>query len=285
VNKPTPKTEWDTADLMPEATPALLKDVLDHLEQGILVWSKDQRCVLFNERLAAVLELPEGELVPGQSRQEFLAAAVARGDVTAESAAQAERDFNSGASYFTADRHMPSGRVLAIETRRLDNGGFVTAYTDVTQSRRNAEDLITAKQRSEKAETRALKALAAEQTWRTQTKLLSELGEWLQCCKSLEELYQVVSVFMAKLLPQSKGELYIFSNSRDVLDGVCSWSGGELHDHIVPDACWHCAGADSTAITPRTSLLPAPMWRSRKTGPTRMFMSASRLSLMATRSG
>jgi len=71
-----------------------------------------------------------------------------------------------------------------------------------------------------------------------EVRLLSELNEWLQSSRSLEELFAMVSTFMSRLLPGCAGSIYVYSNSRDVLDGACSWNGGELHEHIRPESCW-----------------------------------------------
>ncbi len=81
--------------------------------------------------------------------------------------------------------------------------------------------------------------LMAEQVRLTrEVRLLSELNEWLQSSRSLEELFDMVSAFMSRLLVDCAGSIYVYSNSRDVLDGACSWNGGELHDHIRPESCW-----------------------------------------------
>ncbi|NSY39243.1 sensor domain-containing diguanylate cyclase [Leisingera sp. ANG59] len=71
-----------------------------------------------------------------------------------------------------------------------------------------------------------------------EVKLLGELNEWLQSCRSLDELFGMVSEFMGHLLPDSEGSIYVFSNSRDVLDGCSSWNGGSHKDHIQPGECW-----------------------------------------------
>ncbi len=71
-----------------------------------------------------------------------------------------------------------------------------------------------------------------------EVRLLSELNEWLQSSRSLEELFDMVSAFMSRLLANCAGSIYVYSNSRDVLDGACSWNGGELHAHIKPESCW-----------------------------------------------
>jgi diguanylate cyclase (GGDEF)-like protein len=44
--------------------------------------------------------------------------------------------------------------------------------------------------------------------------------------------------FLTRLLPACRGEIYVYANSRDVLDGCAGWAGGEPHDHIHPEDCW-----------------------------------------------
>ncbi len=69
-------------------------------------------------------------------------------------------------------------------------------------------------------------------------KLLGELNEWLQSSRSLDELFDMVGRFMTHILPNAEGSVYVYSNSRDVLDGWASWNGGTHKDHIHPEECW-----------------------------------------------
>ncbi len=71
-----------------------------------------------------------------------------------------------------------------------------------------------------------------------EVKLLGELNEWLQSSRSLDELFDMVAKFMTHMLPVAEGSVYVYSNSRDVLDGCASWNGGTHKDHIHPDGCW-----------------------------------------------
>lgn len=71
-----------------------------------------------------------------------------------------------------------------------------------------------------------------------EVRLLGELNEWLQSSKSLDELFYMVTRFMTHLLPHSAGAIYVYSNSRDVLDGASSWNGGVHRAHIHPEDCW-----------------------------------------------
>ena len=212
-------------------------NILNSMEQGVLVWSDEARCTMYNDRVFAVMELGRDELYPGRRRRDFLKSAIARGELTQERVDQVEAHFASGAP-FEFDRTLPSGRVIATNARPLPDGGHVVTFTDVSQARRAAADLAEAKRRAEKAEVQALDALQETRARQQEEKLLAELDEWLQSCKSLEELFEIVVIFISKLLPGSTGELYLYSNSRDVLDGACNWGADELHDHIAPDSCW-----------------------------------------------
>lgn len=72
-----------------------------------------------------------------------------------------------------------------------------------------------------------------------EARLLSELNEWLQSCKSLDELYRMVGEFLSRLLPGCPGTLYIYANSRDVLETARAWNGAQSTlMAIQPDDCW-----------------------------------------------
>ncbi|MGI9512118.1 MAG: diguanylate cyclase [Anderseniella sp.] len=215
----------------------LAMQVMNTMEQGILVWSAGGVCELHNIRVFEVLEIEESMLSAGTRRDDFLAAAVARGEISQATADQTKARFNSSRP-FSFDRLMPSGRVVATNARPARGGSFVVTFTDVTDARKAADDLDRARKAAEDAEARARAALVTTRARQQESRLLSELDEWLQSCKSLDELYLVVRKFMANALPGSTGELYIYSNSRDVLDGTCQWSSPDLHDHIAPDSCW-----------------------------------------------
>ncbi|WP_300529940.1 diguanylate cyclase [Maricaulis sp.] len=73
---------------------------------------------------------------------------------------------------------------------------------------------------------------------RDERRLLSQIGEWLHACKSVDELLDVISSGLAKLLPGTSGGLFLYSNSRDVLEDVCRWNSGATGAAIEPDDCW-----------------------------------------------
>lgn len=216
---------------------ALTSEILDIMEQGIIQWSAEGICKMHNNRIYRVLELSGGDLRVGSSIDEFCKRAVARGEI-AETTMRYYQGQVTAHQPFTFDLKMPSGRMILTNGRPTRGGGYVVTFTDVTQARRAALELDAAKREAEVARNRAEAVLAQERTRQNEARLLATLDEWLQSCKSLDELFRIVRSFMVKLLPGSAGELYVYSNSRDVLDGVCSWNTPDLASHITPDSCW-----------------------------------------------
>lgn len=79
---------------------------------------------------------------------------------------------------------------------------------------------------------------AREELRRDQRQHLSLANEWLHATKSLKELLTVVRKSMSFVAPNSSGALYLYSNSRDVLDLSCEWGDTDYQEHIEPDDCW-----------------------------------------------
>jgi diguanylate cyclase (GGDEF)-like protein len=215
----------------------LAAHILNIMEQGVLVWSAEGRCVLHNSRIYQVLEITTEDLQVGTSREEFRSRSVGRAEMSADEVAAADRLVRARQPY-SFDRVLPSGRVVLTHGRPTRGGGTVVTFTDVTAERKAARELAAAKRTAEEAEARAMEVLTQERARQGEEKMLAQLDEWLQSCKSLDELYMIVKTFMGRLLPGSKGELYIYSNSRDVLDGMCNWNTRDLHQSITADSCW-----------------------------------------------
>jgi diguanylate cyclase (GGDEF)-like protein len=65
------------------------------------------------------------------------------------------------------------------------------------------------------------------------------MAELLQACTQRGEAYAIVRETGAQLLPDSSGSLFIYRESRDVLEHVTSWGSGPAPEKtLVPDECW-----------------------------------------------
>lgn len=227
----------------------LASQIMNIMEQGIIVWSAEGVCELHNTRIYEVLEISANELTVGTPRDEFLALSASRDEMKPEEVAGIANKMQSRRPY-NFDRKLPSGRVIAGNGRPARGGGFVVTYTDVTEARNAAVELEKARQAAEEARTKAQEVLDTERVRQNEAHMLAQLDQWLQSCRSLDELFQIVTTFMSKLLPGSRGQLFVYSNSRDVLDEVCVWNTDVHQPHIAPDSCWALRRGRSYAFEP-----------------------------------
>lgn len=113
-------------------------------------------------------------------------------------------------------------------------GGVLLFFSILIILRLNNHRLI----RVEMANQQERNALARQQELASQMKVLGDMNEWLQASNSLDELFSMVARFLSHLVPDTAGAIYVYSNSRDVLDGAATWNGASVHDHIHPQDCW-----------------------------------------------
>ena len=218
-------------------SPGFLGRVADGMEQGVLVWDEHGVCAMYTDRVYDVLEMRVTDLHLGIKRSDFLAGAVMRGELDQDAVDKTQERF-ARKTPFQFDRLLRSGRIVSTAARPMTDGGYVVTFTDVTQQRQESADLDEAKRASEQAQAQVLETLENEKLRQFEASMLAELGDWLQTCKSLDELYTVLKAYMVQMMPDSRGELYIYSNSRDVLDGTVFWGETDIHEHIKADACW-----------------------------------------------
>lgn len=81
-------------------------------------------------------------------------------------------------------------------------------------------------------------ARETERLRQAERRVLAKTSEWLYAARSLDDLYNVVETCAPKLMPMSNGALYIYSNSRDILDLAVSWGESPAPNFIEPDDCW-----------------------------------------------
>ena len=111
--------------------------------------------------------------------------------------------------------------------------GSLAIYTDVS------EHMLAQQQAKQHAA--SLARLVLELHVRSaQLALLSELGDLLQCCSSLEEAYGVVAAVLPKLFPTAmSGVLYVFKSSRNAVETATKWGQPPFSEtKYTPAECW-----------------------------------------------
>jgi signal transduction histidine kinase len=124
--------------------PTSLHDVFDAMDQGVIAFDGDLRILAANDRVGAILDVPDEMIRPGADFEALVRHAAARGDYgpgDTEEIIAINLAFARGLEAHTFDRHQPDGSVIEVRARPLPTGGFVVTYTDVT-ARHNAERKI-----------------------------------------------------------------------------------------------------------------------------------------------
>jgi len=212
-------------------------EVINSMEQGVIVWSESGECMLVNPRFYRLLNQDEDYLHVGMHRSQYYHSMIENGDATPEMVEGLEQKLLTREP-FTIERELESGAIFAVYIRPIHSGGHVVTYTDISDTIKDQQALQSAMARAETAELQAREALQLEQEVKEETRSLTDLSDWLQCSKSLGELYEIVRQAMTSMFEGTSGQLFIYSNSRDVLDGAVSWGDTDFIRNIMPDDCW-----------------------------------------------
>ena len=108
-------------------------------------------------------------------------------------------------------------------TAASDDGRIYAAARDITEQKVN--DSASSARMAE------LEERAAQMT------LLSEMGELLQSCSSMDDVSKVVGSFMQRMFKPDAGALYALSSGRSVCEAIATW-GDDVATVVPPSSCW-----------------------------------------------
>jgi PAS domain S-box-containing protein len=122
-----------------------LSTILEHMPSGVTLFDANLRLVRHNQQFGAQMELLDSDLLqPGTAFDTLIAMQIDRGDAQAIAHANVlhKASDNSQSSY-TLERLLPNGRSFDVYGRVLEDGGFVTFYSETTA--RKANELLLRK--------------------------------------------------------------------------------------------------------------------------------------------
>ncbi|HYD30690.1 MAG TPA: PAS-domain containing protein, partial [Azospirillaceae bacterium] len=153
----------------------LLRTVLESISQGLTAFGPEFELLAWNRRFFDLLDMPAEYGSYRRPYADLLRFNAERGeygagDVETLVAARLEEARRVEPHRFEQTR--PDGRVIEVEGRPMPGGGFVTTYTDITERRRQEDEVRTAKEKAEGA----LNELQATQETLIQSEKLAALG-------------------------------------------------------------------------------------------------------------
>ncbi len=123
---------------------ATLETIMQNIVQGISLVDKDLNLLAFNDRFLELLEFPGDRFHTGDPFEKFIRYNAERGEYGPGDVDELVRERVEIAKRFEPhcfERSRPDGTVIEVRGKPLSGGGFVTAYTDVTELRRNERAL------------------------------------------------------------------------------------------------------------------------------------------------
>ena len=122
----------------------LLETMMDNLPQGVCVVNAEMRLVAWNQRYLDLFEYPPGFVFAGKPVEELIRYNAERGWCGPGDPAEQTRKrvaYMRAGSAHTSERRRSDGRVIELRGQPLPDGGFVTAFSDVTSHKRTEESL------------------------------------------------------------------------------------------------------------------------------------------------
>ena len=225
-----------------------LKQVLEQTGEAVIVKDLNAIVTFWNREAASLYGFSAEEAV-GQSMRKLHCADLSEADY----ARILERVRSGSPTSASTERRKRNGEVIRVALKTvplLDDQkkliGEITVARDVTAIHRTEEALRAAQataQARHAAMGRNNRALAATvrqlESFRHDGEALSRMAELLQACTLRSEAYTIVRETGAQLFPDSSGSLFIYRESRDVLEHATSWGSGQAGDAtLAPDECW-----------------------------------------------
>jgi PAS domain S-box-containing protein len=159
-----------------------LRITFENMGDGVAMFDDAPRLVAWNRKFQEMLDVPDDMLAERRTYADYIRYLAIRGEYGPDVDPEAQlRHFQQRAGeHYVLERTRPDGRIIEVRYNPVPSGGFVLIFSDITERKRNEEEIRAARDAAEEA-SRTIEAayrdLKAAQANLIQAEKMASLGQ------------------------------------------------------------------------------------------------------------
>jgi GAF domain-containing protein/signal transduction histidine kinase len=157
-----------------------LRITFENMGDGVALFDEKRHLVASNRRFQDLLDVPDDVIASRPEFSDYIRYLAERGEYGPDPEGQIAHLLTLGSQPAAFERTRPNGRIIEVRGNPVPSGGFVVIYSDITERKRNEEEIRAARDAAEEA-SRTIEAayrdLKAAQASLIQAEKMASLGQ------------------------------------------------------------------------------------------------------------
>ena len=157
-----------------------LRVTFENMGDGVALFDETRHLVASNQRFQHMLDVPDDVIASRPTFSDYIRYLAEHGEYGPDPEDHVQQLLALGSQRRTFERTRPNGRIIEIRVNPVPGGGFVVIYADITERKRDEEEIRAARDAAEKASRTieaAYRELKAAQANLIQAEKMASLGQ------------------------------------------------------------------------------------------------------------
>ena len=128
-----------------------LRITFENMGDGVALFDETRRLAASNRRFQDMLDVPDDVIASRPTFEDYIRYLAERGEYGPDPTDHVAHLLTLGSQPATFERTRPDGRIVEIRGNPVPGGGFVVIYSDITERKRNEQELRAARDIAEQA--------------------------------------------------------------------------------------------------------------------------------------